>query len=145
MSLNFYLAEVNMQSKVIIYFFLAGTSISNAMPNFQMSKTEGMKPSHNVRKNPTYTEVRPDEQHRQREALLVMLLSATNRPALCTRCLQIKVAQTFVCWQQVSYRTYFLMLFQHFPFYSQLSTAMRLGEQQWDINITIILFFKSGF
>lgn len=34
MSLNFFLAEVNMQSKVFIYFFLAGTSISNKMPNF---------------------------------------------------------------------------------------------------------------
>lgn len=31
---NFYLAEVNMQCKVVIYFFLAGTSISNEMPNF---------------------------------------------------------------------------------------------------------------
>lgn len=38
MLLNFYLVEVNMQCKVVIYFFLAGTSISNEMPNFQMNK-----------------------------------------------------------------------------------------------------------
>lgn len=48
MSLNFCLAEVNMQSKAVIYFFLAGTSISNEMPNFQMSKAGGVKPIHSV-------------------------------------------------------------------------------------------------
>lgn len=52
MSLNFCLAEVNMQSKAVIYFFLAGTSISNEMPNFQMSKAGGVKPIHSVWKNP---------------------------------------------------------------------------------------------
>lgn len=48
MSLNFYLAEVNMQSKVVIYFSLAGTSSSNEMPNFLMSKAGGMKALHSV-------------------------------------------------------------------------------------------------
>lgn len=48
MSLNFYLAEVNMQSKVVIYFSLAGTSGSNEMPNFLMSKAGRMKALHSV-------------------------------------------------------------------------------------------------
>lgn len=63
MSLNFYLAEVNMQSKVVIYFSLAGTSGSNEMPNFLMSKAGRMKALHSVWKteNPAYIEVRPDE------------------------------------------------------------------------------------
>lgn len=146
MALDYSVAEVNLQPRGVIYLFLAGASLSNETRN--LDKQSWGKETHpQCLKKPStaFKSKQMSSTGKEEGVLLVRLLSATNHPAFLTHCLHIKYSRDLHAGTKFLIKSIFLVISQNLPFYSQLSTAMQLGEPHWDINFTVILFFKAGF